>query len=876
MKLRFDPHQQYQLDAINAVVRVFEGQPVGGHNDLRSADMSQLESDFANHLALAEEQILQNTQAVQRDNRLAICDTLDGMHFSVEMETGTGKTYVYLRTIYELYRTYGFSKFVIVVPSVAIREGVRKNLHITHEHLQNLYGKTSAHFAVYDARKIAQLRSFAMSNTIEILVINIDSFATDENVINRPNDRLTGERPITFVQRVNPIVIVDEPQNMETTIRRQAIANLHYLCTLRYSATHTNHYNMLYRLDPVRAYDMGLVKQIEVCSIIAQDAANHAYVRLKQIKRGTSLSAALEIDCNSARGVKRKTVTLQCGADLYASSGKRALYKNGYIVNAIDAQAGCVTLSNGATLYVGGAPIGDLTDELLQLQIRKTVEEHFEKACQLQPYDIKVISLFFVDKVAHYRSYDETGAPQKGKFALWFEEAFRTFARQHPETLPFDATQVHDGYFSQDKGRWKDTSGVTKADAATFTLIMRDKERLLDAREPLRFIFSHSALREGWDNPNVFQICTLNETGSERKKRQEIGRGLRLPVDSRGNRIQDTTLNRLTVIANDSYEDFARGLQEEIREECGVDFGGRIRDRRTRHAATYRKGFQLDKNFSALWDKIKHRTIYRVEYTTEELIKKAAQAVRDMDSIEKPWLRVTKVDVQMRPEHAPRAVVRSSQRVGSAVAVSIPDILTYIQHQDGARLTRSTIYNILERSGRLADALVNPQLFMDKAAAAIRETLAKLMIDGIQYEQIADEQYELRLFKGFEFHKNEHTFEITRACKTIYAKLMPLDSGVEHEFAQQCENRDDIPFYFKLPHWFKIRTPIGDYNPDWALIKRKDDAEMLYFVAETKAPGQELRPSEKDKIRCAAKHYAHRSSPVFKQITTVDDLDPHT
>jgi len=865
MKLHFNPNQKHQLDAVDAVVRVFAGQPAGR----RDFSLARPDAQFANRLALDETQILNNVRAIQAGNQLHVSESLDGLHFSVEMETGTGKTYVYLRTVYELNRVYGFKKFVIVVPSVAIREGVSKNLTITHDHLQNLYGRPPAQFSVYDSKKVSMLRDFAISDAVQILVINIDSFAKDANVINRRNDKLTGEKPIDFVRRANPIVIVDEPQNMETPRRKEAIENLHYLCTLRYSATHIERHNLIYKLDPVQAYDLGLVKRIEVDSVLTENDFNAAFVRLKRINTRGRLLVAVEIDCETKAGVKRKSVTARAGDDLYALSGGREMYRDGYIVNEIDAERGWVAFSGGRTLRVGESA-GGLSDEMMKVQIQETVAEHFNREKKLQGRGIKVISLFFIDRVANYRRHSRG---EKGKFAEWFEEAYRNQSAkaEYADLIPFAAEAVHNGYFSADKGQWKDTSGNTKTDDDTFRLIMKDKERLLDPEEPLRFIFSHSALREGWDNPNVFQICTLNETQSELKKRQEIGRGMRLAVDRNGNRVQDAAVNRLTVIANESYEEFARKLQEEIEEECGVMFKDKIKNKRQRREVEYRKGFQWDPKFKALWERIKHRTTYRVEYDSAELIDKAARAVKRMGRITKPSFHIEKAAVEMGKETGVTAVQRAGRVARAEGGVDfVPDILSYLQNHERARLTRDTVYQILHRSGRLGDALNNPQLFMDEVTKSIESVLVGLMEDGIKYEKIGDEEYELRLFEGYEFHMDKNTFQVTAENKTIHAGWLPLDSDVEYRFARDCESRDDIEFYFKLPPWFKIKTPIGNYNPDWALIKKNETA--VYFVAETKSKGQELRPSERRKIRFGVAHY-QQLGMNFRQVSEVRELD---
>ncbi len=874
MKLHFDPNQPFQHDAINAIIDIFEGQP------LYQGDFSfslQYEENFledgavGNRIEISNEQILNNIQEIQKKNELSVSDKLDGMHFSVEMETGTGKTYVYLRTIYELYKKYGFRKFVIVVPSIAIREGVLKNLEITFEHFQNLYDKTPVNFEVYDSKRVSGLRNFAVSNAIQILVINIDSFAKDENIINKPNDKLTGKKPIEFIQITTPIVIVDEPQNMETEIRKKAINSLNPVCTLRYSATHTNRYNLVYSLDPVQAYDLGLVKQIEVDSIVAENNFNKAYICLeKAIAAKTRTSAKIKIDVNTKDGVKRKSVTAKVGDDLYELSNKREIYKNGYIVNGIDVPENCVELSNGEAIFKGDT-FGGLSDEVMKVQIKRTLEEHFLKERKLQSKGLKVLSLFFIDRVANYRAYTEDGYSGKGKFAKWFEESYREVSAKsaYKGLLPFDAEDVHNGYFSQDKkGKWKDTRGDTQADDDTFKLIMKNKEQLLDISEPLRFIFSHSALREGWDNPNVFQICTLNETQSELKKRQEIGRGLRLAVNQDGMRVQDTNINRLTVIANESYEDFARQLQTEIEEECGVSFKGRIKNRQERAAVKYRKGFELDEKFKEIWDKIKIRTTYRVEYETRDLIKKASKAVAQMPATKKAAIKTTKTALEF-DNYGIVAETRASYTTSLDGVFSMPDVLFYLEER--TELTRNTLLEILKASGRISDALINPQFFLDNAVLAIRDVLTELMMDGIKYEKIGNKAYEMRLFEDYEIHINELTFNISKKDKTIYRNLVPLDSNVEYNFAEECEARDDIEFYFKLPFWFRIKTPIGDYNPDWALIKKNE--KTVYFVAETKSAGQELRISEKQKIKCGAAHFNEFKNVEYRQVVSVRDLD---
>ncbi len=887
MKLSFEPNLEYQLQAIKSITDLFEGQPL--ENSLIQTKISELDTynhiySYGNQLVVSKSQILENLQKVQAENEIELTKELNGMHFSVEMETGTGKTYVYLRTIYELNQLYGFKKFVIVVPSIAIREGVLKNLEITHEHFQTLYDNTPMHFHVYDSTKVSSLRGFSTTNNIEVLVINIDSFAKDENIINKPNDRLNGQKPVEFIQATNPIVIVDEPQNMETEIRKKAIENLNPLCTLRYSATHRNLYNLTYSLNPVKAYDLGLVKQIEVDSIIEENAYNDAFLQLDSIQATkTRVIAKLTINVNEKNGVKKKSISVRVGDDLYDKSNQREIYSDGYIIEEIDAANQCISISNGNVLYKGDSQ-GGLADEVMKFQIRKTVEEHLKKEKRLNKLGIKVLSLFFIDKVANYRAYDAEGNPNKGKFALWFEEIYKEYMTRpaYVELNKFPVEDLHNGYFASDrKGKWKDTldteSSRNSNDASqAYELIMKDKEELLKIDNPLRFIFSHSALREGWDNPNVFQICTLNETKSDIKKRQEIGRGLRLAVNQTGKRTYDQNINRLTVIANEAYDDFAKALQNEIEEDCGVVFSGRIKNKRTRTAIKYRKGFEADPKFLEIWEKLNKKTTYRVNYKTDELIVLAAKAIKNLAEIKAPSIRSTKVGINMSEEGIDTQYWGERVENYGDFLWKIPDILGYIQGK--TELTRSTIGEILDKSDRIGDALINPQLFLDAASQAILRTLDDLMIDGIKYQKTGNSEYEMALFEAqeLEVYLNNFSFRVSDPSKTIYEEFVPLDSGVESQFAADCETSEQIKFYFKLPNWFKIPTPIGNYNPDWALVF--EDDKKIYFVAETKDTGTQgvdiskLREVEQLKIKCAKAHFDEFEDLQYKVVNTVRQL----
>ncbi len=882
MKLTFEADLPFQQDAIKSITDLFEGQ----HNDdsvfefqLEETGQLNLINGVSNKLVLSEAQLLENLNAIQERNEIKVSTSLDGYNFSVEMETGTGKTYVYLRTIYELNKQYSFKKFVIVVPSVAIREGVLKNLEVTHEHFQNLYDNVPINFQMYDSTKVSNLRGFTTTNNIEILVINIDSFAKDENIINKPNDKLNGQKPIEFIQATNPIVIVDEPQNMETEKRQKAIEDLKPLVTLRYSATHKNKYNLTYSLNPVKAYDLGLVKQIEVDSIIEENAFNDAFISVDAITATkTKVTAKITINCNENGGVKKKSITVKVGDDLYKLSNEREIYADGYLIEEIDASNDCISISNGNILYKGDSQ-GGMTDEIMRFQIRKTIEEHLKKELKLNKLGIKVLSLFFIDKVANYRSYDNDGNEIIGKFARWFEEIYQEYISKpaFKKLDIFSVKETHNGYFSQDsKGKMKDTKGDTKADDDTYSLIMKDKEKLLNLDNSLRFIFSHSALREGWDNPNVFQICTLNETKSEIKKRQEIGRGLRLAVDQTGKRTYDQNINRLTVIANESYDDFAKALQKEIEDDCGVEFTGRIKKTQDRTPIKYRKGFEADPKFLEIWEKIKHKTTYRVNYNTADLITFSAKAVKELAEIKEPSIRSTKTGITMTGEGVGTEYKGESIESYGGYAWKIPDVLGYIQSK--TELTRSTILDILVKSGRIEDILVNPQLFLDSSVQAIKRTLYSVMIDGIKYQKIGGSAYEMALFEAqeLEIYLNTFSYKVTDTSKTIYEDFVPLDSGVESRFAKDCESSEQIKFYFKLPNWFKIPTPIGNYNPDWAIVF--EDDKKIYFVAETKDTGTpivdliKLSAEEQMKIKCGKAHFNEFEDLEYKVVNKVGQL----
>jgi type III restriction enzyme len=977
MKIQFDPELDFQREAIDSVVAIFDGQESCRTNftvshPVQVADQEVIpgldsELGVGNRLRLLDEDILQNVREIQLRNGLAPAHELTGLDFTVEMETGTGKTYVYLRTALELNRQYGFTKFIVVVPSVAIKEGVYKSLEITEEHFKGLYENVPIDYFVYDSQKLGQVRNFAASDSVQIMVINIDAFRksfTDPtalskaNIIHRPHDRMSGNRPIDFIRQTHPIVIIDEPQSVDTTERsREAIASLNPLCTLRYSATHVDKHQMMYKLGAVDAYERKLVKQIEVAELGVSDHHNQAYVKLISVNnRAGGIAARVKLDEQRANGgVARTTKAVRAGNDLFELSGGRALYE-GYIVEDIarDADEGrwYLSFTSRADIAWEGVAIGTVDDDQFKrMQIRKTIEHHLDKELYLTPKGIKVLSLFFIDRVGNYREYDEDGVPQMGKYAVWFEEEYATAVRKPKYKTLFgeidtevDAALVHDGYFAVDRqkdatgeGRLKDSrgEGKTQADESAYNLIMREKERLLSFETPLRFLFSHSALREGWDNPNVFQICTLNESGSRIRKRQEIGRGLRIAVNQDGERVHGFDVNTLTVMANESYEDFVKALQEEIEEEEGIRFGvvephlfaripiqdgtevrplgekasteivehlreagyvdrrGKVQDSlrvaikagaidlpeayephsplilaslrnvagslhiknaSERTQVRLNKAVYLSPEFKALWDQVKHKTTFRVDFDAEELVRKCAGEVSKHVIVSKARFTYRRAITSIDRGGVGAELIGESTYIYGAEHFEIPDILSYLQNE--TQLTRRSLCRILIDSGRLDQFKNNPQRFIERVLGIIRKQMQLFIVDGIKYHRIGDDVY-----YGQELFEDQELFgylskNMLESNKSPFEHVV-YDFGVEHAFAQAMERSDDVQVYAKLPAWFKIDTPLGSYNPDWAVLIDTDDGRRLYFVVETKSTlfTEALRATEKAKIDCGIEHF---------------------
>lgn len=983
MKLYFEDDLKYQKTAVESVVSLFKGQEVSRSEFTvtykpESRIQATLKLDcnelgIGNRLLLVDEEIEHNLRRIQLTNGLRPSEKLTSGDFTVEMETGTGKTYVYIRTIFELNKNYGFTKFVIVVPSVAIKEGTYKTLQITQEHFEGLYPKAKGYeYFLYNSSKPSLVRNFATSSNIQIMVTTVGAInKKDINNLYKKTEGSYDEKPIDLVRATNPIIIVDEPQSVDgglTGKGKEALTSMNPLCTLRYSATHVDKHHMVFRLDAIDAYERGLVKQIEVASLQIDSGNNKPYIRLESTsnKKG-SITAKVEIDVQRGKNIKRELLTVEDGDDLEQVT-KRSIYENMQISTITCGKNNETIEVKGEgfdqTLKVGDAIGGVDPDEIKRLMIRRTIKEHFDKeltfAANKKP--IKVLSLFFIDSVKHYRRYDEDGNIVLGKYAKIFEEEYCKLAKSADYqslfkeiNLDTDASEVHNGYFSRDKkGKFVETAednqaGRDNAERA-YNLIMKEKEKLLSFDTKLKFIFSHSALKEGWDNPNVFQICSLRDMGSERERRQTLGRGLRLCVDQSGMRVRGNEINTLTVIATENYEKFADNLQKEIEQDTGIRFGiveehqfadikvlsgtgepqalgfeqskkvwqflkdksyvdanGKVQD--TLRAALKGGTFELPdeikqelvekhgeaqaeivtsdiqgvlrklagkldiKNaddrqvirtreavlesdeFKALWDRIKYKTTYRVEFDNLKLIHDCTEAIQSCPPITKTRAQFRKADIAI----GKGGVTADETSVSGFTTIhendiELPDIITDLQ--DKTQLTRKSIVQILRDSRRLQDFTRNPQQFMDYCAESINRTKRLALVDGIRYTQIGEEHYYTQeLFQQEELKGYlKNTLETK---KSVYTHVVYDSAGIEKNFAEDLEKNEKVKVYAKLPAWFKIPTPLGTYNPDWAVVVEDDGEEKLYFVVETKGSTwwNDLRHLEGAKIKCGEKHF---------------------
>lgn len=994
MKLKFK-HQKFQADAAKAVVDVFSGQPClsssytidkGVAPQAISQQTLFHEEDakgFRNHPIeqhLVERNIIfENLQKIQRLGQIEPSKKLfDGYNLTVEMETGTGKTYTYIKTMFELNKHYGWIKFIVVVPSIAIREGVYKTFHITQEHFAEEYGK-KIKFFIYNSKRLNEIEQFANDGGLNVMIINSQAFNTrgkDARRIYMKLDSFRSRRPIDVIAKTNPILIIDEPQSVEGDATKERLKEFNPLITLRYSATPKECYNLVYRLDAVEAYNKKLVKKIAVKGVTIQGSdATNGYIYLQNINlyKDKSPTATIQYDVKGKNRIRKETKILKKGDNLFYLSKELDEYKNNYVVLPIDGRNNTVTFLNGIVIKTGNV-IGDVNeDEIRRLQIRETILSHISKERKLFYKGIKVLSLFFIDEVAKYKQYDQSNNELNGIYADMFEEEYENILNELQIELGEDtyinylrgisAKGTHAGYFSIDKkGRITNSKEDKKeggsSDVDAFDLIMKNKERLLSFDEPVRFIFSHSALREGWDNPNVFQICTLKKSSKDDKKRQEIGRGLRLCVNQNGERMDTTKLgetvhdiNVLTVIANESYADFTQSLQSEIAEivadrpklvdaklfenkvitdingvELTIDadlarkidynfIRNNYTDDNKKLTETYyeakktnslvlpellhgyeeaiigiidtiydpntmqpedlnasKRKLELDrdklnkKEFQELWKRINTKTAYSVNFETDELINKAIKSI-DRN------LAVTKLYSVVQIGSMDKIESKEALQEGSAFEKGIVqrdnlsnqycgikyDLIGKIVEE--TKLTRKSVVKILKgiREDVFNQFKENPEDFILKVSNLINDEKATVIIEHITYNKL-EEVYQTDIFTEPEMKTitNKNSLPVE---KSLYNYLV-YDSNVEKEFGEDLDRNADVSIYVKLPKGFYINTPVGHYNPDWAIAFNEGSVKHIYFVAETKGSMKtmQLKAIEKAKIDCAKVHFKAISS----------------
>ena len=990
MKLQFK-HQKFQADAAKAVVDVFAGQPYltpsymmdrGSGYYQQTITEEQDYTGWSNQKIVPElndRLILEHINTIQRANQIKPSMKLEGRYnLTIEMETGVGKTYTYIKTMYELNRAYGWSKFIVVVPSIAIREGVYKSFQVTQEHFAEEYGK-KIRFFIYNSTQLTEIDRFASNNSINVMIINSQAFnakGKDARRIYMKLDEFRSRRPIDIIAKTNPIVIIDEPQSVEGKQTKENLKQFNPLMTLRYSATHKSDsiYNMIYRLDAMEAYNKRLVKKIAVKGITESGStATESYIYLESINLSKAApTATIQFDMKGATGIRKITRTVSEGYNLYDNSGQMEEYKQGFVVSRIDGRDDSVEFINGIKLYAGDV-IGKVSeDQLRRIQIRETILSHIQRERELFYKGIKVLSLFFIDEVAKYKQYDAAGQPMNGSYAEMFEEEYQDVISNLQIGIGEDdymkylsaisADKTHAGYFSIDKkGKMIDSKVARKEtttdDVDAYDLIMKNKELLLDRnpkKSPVRFIFSHSALREGWDNPNVFQICTLKQSSSDVRKRQEVGRGLRLCVNQDGERMDTNVLgndvhnvNVLTVIASESYDSFANGLQKEIAEAVAdrpkavtaeLFIGKVIKDDKgneqvvdgdTGRAIHFdlivngyidKKGVLTDKyyedkangelkiaeevadsaasvieiidsiydsramqpenarsnnvelevdesklampEFKALWAKINSKSVYVVDFDTDELVRKS------IDSLDRK-LRVSKIyfkvetgameQIKSKEELVSGAsfVKEKSASYGNVIAVSSNvkyDLIGKLVDETG--LTRKAIVQILQRikPETFEQFKINPEEFIIKAATIINDEKATAIIEHITYD-VMDDKYGTDVFTDPTI-KGRLGVNAMKAKKHLYDHIV-YDSSNEQAFATELDTNTNVAVYVKLPDGFYISTPVGHYNPDWAIAFYEGTVKHIYFVAETKGSmnSMQLRLIEESKIHCAREHF---------------------
>lgn len=989
MKLQFK-HQKFQADAANAVCDVFAGQPYltptymmdkgTGQHQMTLTEKEDF-TGWGNQRIVPELNdgvILEHLNKIQRIYQIEPSKKLEGRYnLTVEMETGVGKTYTYIKTMYELNKRYGWSKYIVVVPSIAIREGVYKSFEVTQEHFAEEYGK-KIRFFIYNSARLTEIDRFASDSAINVMIINSQAFnakGKDARRIYMKLDEFRSRRPIDIIAKTNPIVIIDEPQSVEGKQTKERLKEFNPLMTLRYSATHKSDsiYNMIYRLDAMEAYNKRLVKKIAVKGITETGStATESYVYLESINLSKKdPTATLQFDFKGAAGIRKISRTVGIGYNLYDNSGQMEEYKGGFVVKSIDGRDDSVEFLNGVKLYAGDV-IGKVSEEQIRrLQIRETILSHIRRERQLFYKGVKVLSLFFIDEVAKYKQYDAAGQAGNGIYADMFEEEYQDILSNMQLEIGEDdyikylssikAADTHAGYFSIDKkGKMIDSKiggkETTSDDIDAYDLIMKNKERLLDRKEPVRFIFSHSALREGWDNPNVFQICTLKQSSSDVRKRQEVGRGLRLCVNQDGERMDSNVLgsdvqniNVLTVIASESYDSFAKGLQSEIAEAVAdrpravtADlFEGKVIkdakgneqviDSDTAHAIHYdmivngyidRKGVLTDKyyadkandeikvaeevqdcapdviaivdsiydnrsmqpenarsnnvelqvnpdklampEFKALWSRINGKSVYVVDFDTDELIRKAIASLDGHLRVSKIFFKVETGrmdDIKSKDAllSGESFVKEESASYGTDTKIAVNrgvkyDLVGKLVDETG--LTRKAIIAILTgiQKSVFDQFQDNPEEFILKAAALINDEKATVIVEHITYN-VLEEHYDTRVFTDPTI-KGKLGVNAMKANKHLYDHVV-YDSTNEHDFATELDTNADVAVYVKLPGGFYISTPVGHYNPDWAIAFYEGKVKHIYFVAETKGSmsSMQLRLIEESKIHCAREHF---------------------
>ena len=768
------------------------------------------------------------------------------------METGTGKTYVYLRTILELNQKYGFTKFIIVVPSVAIKEGVLKTLYITKEHFKQLYENLPYTYFPYKSDNLVMVRMFGQDTNLQIMVITKDAFNKDINIIHNVHDKM-GDKPIEIIKKTKPIVILDEPQKMGGEATLWGLSELNPLFVLRYSATHREIYNLIYKLTPYEAYNFGLVKKIEVLSITEEGDPASKKIILDRIESTSSgLRAKVKLFVNTKEGIKLKLITLRHGDNLANKTNNS--YYEGFITSEINKGAGYISFSNGVKIYEGKSSIDE--DEIIRFMVRETVREHLDKKRQLNPKGLKVLSLFFLNRVDDYLLED-------GIVRRMFEEEFNKLIKNgFKEFSNLDVKKVHSGYFSKMK---KDKS--IEEDESTYDLIMKDKERLLSLEEPVEFIFSHSALREGWDNPNVFNICTLAYSSSEIKKRQEIGRGLRLPVDQYGNRIQDKDINLLTVITNESYREYLERLQIEYREEVGEE-APPVEDKRERIKVRIKNDVLQGDLFKDLWNRVSPKAKYIVNLDDTKFIEQCIEEIQKIE-IKEPEISIKKVRVnKIESEDIKEEFVKEASE--KTKITKVPNLIAFIERESS--LTKRTIFKILEGSKNLNLLFLNPQKYAEKVIEIVKEYKRTFEVEGIKYINMG-EDYDAGLLREEVASYGKYVLKVQ---KSIYDGIIK-ESNIEEEFAKALDKDSRIKLFIKLPEWYSIETPAGNYTPDWAIVIEKVQngvtSENIFFVVETKGTNDiyELRPEEINKIKSAKKRFELIRDSKF--IAPIKDFD---